>query len=652
MIRSLESKTPRKDIILVWVDKETLKMYGQYSSWTRSRYQWLLEELIKQKPKVIVFDYFFWEKVKPENVDWDLIERLTGLSTEQVDDLFDRYSRKIRQTRYISTIDRDFATLMKEFKNIVLPFSFRTNEDGTITNTFESWQHSIYENVAHLGYANVTPDTDGAIRTVTLNLFWQKNIAQVAVNQFLDKKNTPATTEQIGINYYAKPYSYPMVSFQNAYNGIWKDYAWKPVDISNSIVIIGDAHESLWDTHKTPVGKDTVMPGIEIIANQIQTLLDNSWIKTVSVAQQILMILLISVLCSFVFLRLHSLKTNVLVFLVLSCTVLIFSSKLFSLHQFFNPFPATFAVILPFFIFNSSRLLASYQEKERVRKIFARYVDKSIVDTIVDSGSLPSLTGEQKEMTVSFSDIEGFTSFSEQLDPKTLISTLNGFFEIANATILGNKGTLGKYIGDAVMSFWWAPVKHKNHATLACKTALEIREKLKKLNLIHAEKWLPELHLKFGINTGVVTVWSIWSELYSDYTVMWDNVNLASRLEWINKYYKTYILLSESTKKMLDKHFITREIDTIRVKWKHTPIKIYELLSDEKDEALLTLKRQHESGLKAYYKKNWYEALCAFVQNDSLLHDPIAKVFIERINQLQQTPPPADWDGVWNFESK
>jgi adenylate cyclase len=133
---------------------------------------------------------------------------------------------------------------------------------------------------------------------------------------------------------------------------------------------------------------------------------------------------------------------------------------------------------------------------------------------------------------------------------------------------------------------------------------------------------------------------------------MGDNVNLASRLEGINKYYHTYILISESTKKQLEKNFITREIDTIRVKGKHTPIKIYEVLGDEKDEHLLALKKHHESGLKSYYKKNWYEALCSFVQNESLLHDPVAKVFIDRINTFQQTPPPADWDGVWNFESK
>ena len=148
----------------------------------------------------------------------------------------------------------------------------------------------------------------------------------------------------------------------------------------------------------------------------------------------------------------------------------------------------------------------------------------------------------------------------------------------------------------------------------------------------------------------MVTVGNVGGKHRSEYTILGETVNIVRHLERISAYYQVSILATESTKRDLDKHFITREIDTIRLSEKHSPVKIYEILGDAKDERLLALKKHHESGLKAYYGKNWYEALCTFVQNESILSDPIAKIFIDRINTLQQTPPPPQWDGIWNFE--
>jgi CHASE2 domain-containing sensor protein len=224
MTRSLPTKAPRNDIVLITVDRETLKLYGQYSSWTRSRYEGLLQEIVKQHPKVVVFDYFFGEKTKPESVDWDLIERLSGLTTAQVDDLFNRYSRRIRQNRYISSIDRDFAVLMKESGNVILPYSFHVDAEKQAENTIESGPHSIYANASQTGYVNIFPDTDGIVRTLSVGLFEQKSLAERIAQVYNPKISTNAKKQTININYFSKPYGYTMIPFQNAYNGIWKTY--------------------------------------------------------------------------------------------------------------------------------------------------------------------------------------------------------------------------------------------------------------------------------------------------------------------------------------------------------------------------------------------------------------------------------------------
>ncbi len=651
MRQSLIYKEPRKDIIIIWVDKETIKSYGQYGSWSRSRYEWLLQEISKQAPKVVVFDYFFSEKTRPENVDWDLIERYSGLTKEATDALYDRYNGKINSARYISTIDRDFATLMREWNNIVLPYSFRLDEKKNLTNTIELEPYSIYKNVSHSGYVNISADTDGIVRSLRIWLNGQKSLAETVTELYLKKKILIPTSE-ILINYYAEPYNFSMIPFQNAYNGIWKDYEWRSINPKNSIILIWDTHESLWDVYKTPASNTRVMPGVEVLANEIQTLIEGNYIRQISSWRYFLFMFVLTSLIFVLSIKIRSLATSSLMALTIASIFVLTSIKLFALHIYIEIIPITLAILVPNMLVSIGNLVGSYREKERVRRIFSRYIDKSIVNEIVDSGIMPSLKGESKEVTVSFSDVEGFTTFSEKLDPKTLIDLLNSLFGIANTSILKNKWTIGKYIGDAIMAFWWAPIKHANHAILACDSALQIQQKLQELNRQNKEKNYPELHLKFWINTGIVTVGSIGSEDYADYTIIGDNVNLASRLEGINKYYHTYIIISESTNIQLSEDYITRHVDTIRVKGKETPIKIYELLGKWKDKKMLDLKKVHESGLKAYQKKAWFEALASFSQNDSLYHDPLASVFIERIQMFQKTPPRADWDGVWNFESK
>ena len=214
------------------------------------------------------------------------------------------------------------------------------------------------------------------------------------------------------------------------------------------------------------------------------------------------------------------------------------------------------------------------REKRRIRDMFGKYVSPAVVDEILQNP--PELGGQDKELTVFFSDIRGFTSLSEGLSAQALVNHLNQYLTAMTDLILDYKGTLDKYVGDEIMCFWGAPVPVEEHALLACKCALKQIEVLTKMNA----GWPAEKRLSIGIglNTGNMTVANMGSTGRMNYTLMGDNVNLGARLEGTNKQYFTTIIISESTYQQVKDSVVARELDNIRVKGKNKPVLIYELL--------------------------------------------------------------------------
>jgi adenylate cyclase len=208
--------------------------------------------------------------------------------------------------------------------------------------------------------------------------------------------------------------------------------------------------------------------------------------------------------------------------------------------------------------------------------MFSNYVSKSIVEELLKHPEKLELGGEDKNITVLFSDIRGFTTLSEKLTPQSLVSHLNDYLTAMTDIIFKYEGTLDKYVGDEIMAFWNAPVEQQNHPELACMAALEMMQKLKELN----EEWTEDkkLNIGIGLNTGVMTVGNMGSKSRMDYTLMGDSVNLGARLEGTNKIYGTNIIISEYTHENVKDKFICRELDTIRVKGKNKPVQIYEVL--------------------------------------------------------------------------
>jgi len=255
---------------------------------------------------------------------------------------------------------------------------------------------------------------------------------------------------------------------------------------------------------------------------------------------------------------------------------------------------------------------------------------------------------------VMFTDIRGFTSISETLDPEDLVEFLNEYLGAMTDIVFHHDGLLDKYIGDAIMALWGAPLPKGNHAELACLTALDMRTKLHEMQIDWRERGLPPIEMGVGINTGPMVVGNMGSYQRFNYTVMGDHVNLASRLEGLNKMYDTRVLLSESTLAQIGDEFLTREIDAVRVKGKTQPVRIYELLGRVEGAGdLAQLVERFNEALKDYKARDWQQALALW---SSLLtdfpNDGPAQMYVERSRALIEDPPGPDWDGVFTATSK
>jgi len=309
--------------------------------------------------------------------------------------------------------------------------------------------------------------------------------------------------------------------------------------------------------------------------------------------------------------------------------------------------------------FNS--MVAELRIKAQIRETFGKYVDPRIVAGLLDRSELTEVKGSRREMTVLFCDMEGFTSLSEGMTATALVTVLNRYLTLMSEPVLRNNGIIDKYIGDAVMAFWGPPFTGtEEHARLACLAALDqlaglaaFRAELP--DLTGLKRGIPESGIRIGIATGDVVVGSIGSEQTRNYTVIGDTVNLASRLEGVNKTYGTRVLMSEATNRLLADSVETREIDSVLVVGKTEPQRIFELFGPkgEVSPERLALRDAYVEALDAYRRKAWGEARAGFEACLGITPcDPPSKLFLERIAQFRVTAPGVGWSGVWSLAKK
>jgi adenylate cyclase len=307
-----------------------------------------------------------------------------------------------------------------------------------------------------------------------------------------------------------------------------------------------------------------------------------------------------------------------------------------------------------------NHMLAEMRVKERIKDTFGRYVDPRIVENLLGNPDALEREGERQDCTVYFSDIAGFTSLAELLTPAAVLRLINSYFTEMSEPIRDNQGIIDKYIGDAIMAFWVPPfTDREDHARLACLSALAQRERLAAFQarlpeLTGLRHSVPPIEMRIGIATGDVVVGNVGSELSKNYTVIGDTVNLASRLEALNKQYGTRVLIAGATEALARDAIETREVDLVAVAGKSEPIHVYELLATRGGLTPEAAARrdQFEAALRAYRARDWVAARAGFESCAKAPGDPPAQVFLERLERLAADPPGDDWDGVWRPASK
>lgn len=313
------------------------------------------------------------------------------------------------------------------------------------------------------------------------------------------------------------------------------------------------------------------------------------------------------------------------------------------------------AVILPSFTIIGFKLMSEESQKRFIKQAFGHYLSKDVIDDLIKNPEGLKLGGEEREMTVFFSDIKGFTSISEKLAPPELVTLLNEYLSEMTDVILANRGTVDKFIGDAIMAFYGAPQFFENHAQLACFAAIDMQNILKERRKKWKKEGYGEVYARFGINTGPAVVGNMGSRTRLDYTVMGDTVNLASRLEGVNKFYGTMMMISEMTYAQVENDVDVRYLDKITVKGKDQPIVVYELISRKGDlrghqKELIEV---YNHGIELFQKREWEKSRVVFKSalkiNDE---DGPSLKYIDRCSEFIKKPPSKNWNGVYKLTEK
>ena len=428
----------------------------------------------------------------------------------------------------------------------------------------------------------------------------------------------------------------------------------------DKIVLLGATIEEQKDTFFSPFyeyqGVKIKTPGVEYHANAIWTVLNEKFIRTFDV-WAIWGIMALFALITM--LTVHFLKpVGGLAAVVIEMAILAYLSIFLFNHYglWIEVTGPAFASMFTFLGSGGYQFLSEQKEKKMIKGMFSHYLAKSLVDELVANPDKLKLGGDKKELTVFFSDIESFTSISEGLEPEQLLVNLNEYLSAMTDIVLEHDGMLDKYIGDAIVAVWGAPIIREDHAKIACQASLDMQKSLTRLRKTWAAEGKSAFKARIGLNTGMMTIGNVGSHQRLSYTVIGDMVNLASRLEEINKQYGTYIMLSEYTYEAAKDDFQVRELDLIRVKGKLEPVRVYELLEEAhirlSDQKQMVVDRYAE-GLNLYTQRLWEQGRTKF--EEALLADPEdapSKLYIDRCNHFMQNPPPEDWDGVWVYTTK
>jgi adenylate cyclase len=422
----------------------------------------------------------------------------------------------------------------------------------------------------------------------------------------------------------------------------------------DKMVLVGTTAPGLLDLRATPV--DGAYPGVEVHANLIAGILDGTLKHKPGyvLAIDVLMLIAVGAIMIFV-LPLLSPALATAMATVVAAAATGFNLYLWNAANLLVPLANSLILVAALFALNMSwGYFIESRSKRQFTELFGQYVPPELVDEMARNPESYSMEGRKAELTVLFSDIRGFTTISEGLQPDELATLMNEYLGAMTDVVRRHRGTLDKYIGDAIMAFWGAPVDDPDHARNAVLTALEMQQELMRLNETLKAKGWPHLAIGVGVNTGIMTVGDMGSTVRKSYTVMGDAVNTGSRLEGITKQYGVGIIVGESTRETLRKDFVFRELDRVRVKGKDDAVGIYEPLGLEGNlskDMLEELKLWNQA-LRLYRACDWDQAELTLMNLQRLAPKYLYELYVERIAHYRNSPPGDNWDGVTVFETK
>jgi adenylate cyclase len=560
-------------VVIVAIDDQTLNHLNLRWPVPRSLFAKAIDRLSEAGAKVVGFDFVFSED-SPEALKTQ--DRILGEAIA-------------RSKSWVVLAGK----ILKEFKI------------GTTLKRFETSIPSVDYNRTHVGYVNIWPDADDVVRHVALVQKFQNKLYfhfdLKILDRYLDLK-TPATILQgnwllygslripaeqgvnMLINYRGGPGMFKIISLENIlddslFSGIKATGVFK-----DKIVLVGPTFAEAQDIHTTPFSGETddkgvklgQTAGVEIHADILDTILSRSFIQRLPVSTSILWIFILVMLTAFISIRLRPLVSP-LVMLVIITINLALAMAAFSNGNLIAPlFLPTLAVVAATLTTMVFRVLTEERRSHHIKSMFSRYVSPKVVEEMVKNPKAAATLGGNKQIvTVMFSDIRNFTTMSEQLQPEQVVELLNEYFQDMTDVIFAHDGTVDKFIGDAIMAVFGAPVAHDDDPLRAVKSGLDMLQALETLNAKWAVQGRRTIAIGVGINTGDAIVGNMGSTQAMGYTVIGDTVNLASRLEGLNKELKTSLLISESTYRYVKDHIEATPYSGVKVKGKAEEMTVY-----------------------------------------------------------------------------
>ncbi|MBI4667089.1 MAG: adenylate/guanylate cyclase domain-containing protein [Nitrospinae bacterium] len=708
LIRYSAPNQPDPRIVIVGIDQKSLDNFGRWP-WSRDVIGRLVEKLAGYGVKVTALDMTFSSQA--DTATRDILEKVgqAAVRTGAVEKI-PSFNQELEKLRQETQKDMALAGSMRKAGNVVTGFVFHGMDEAEYSAEVEERKlpivqpfriklvqrdsesrdasllslaagvepniQAIQEAGSATGFLNTLTDEDGVIRAHPMvmeykgDLYPSLGLAAAAAYSgdtgdiqayFADGMfdGVAIGDSFIKMDHYGRIFlkylggvdTFPTISAA--------DVLLKPVDdeglrrkLSGKLAFVGATATQIYDLRVTPIGYTA---GVQVQATSASNALTGQVIS--KEAWQTLydpVLTAVAGMALFFILRRVRVALGLALTAAMLALLVAFNYYMFAEnHLWLNSVTPGMMILFGFITITTHQYITEQKSKRFIKDAFGRYLSPKVINQIIDNPGLLKLGGDKRVMTAYFSDVAGFTTVSEKLPPTELVLLLNEYLSAMTDIIHTFDGTVDKYEGDAIIAFWNAPIMVENHAELCVRSAVAMQRKLEAMRGKWRSEGRDELHVRMGINTGPMVVGNMGSRERMDYTMMGDSVNLAARLEGVNKYYGTYILVSQFTRDMVADRFLCRELDMVRVQGKKEAIKLYEVVEAMED-SIETQRRFVEMfhrAIRTFRDMDFLKAQELFSACDKLKKggDGACKLYLKRCAELIASPPAQDWDRVYDM---